>query len=256
MTAQNEILFTAVLHGNDEVAKMMINEGANTNYAQKNRKTVLHYASEQGHAGVVKLLLDAGSFINQKTSEYYTPLHYASQNGHVDVVELLLEKHALMNGHTNSGFSPLHLASMHGYSSVVEILLKAGAFLHITTTTSNKMTPLQVAISNGKLDVVKLLLIYGAEGGNAALLVASERRKDLEYESIFGHPPMNSDERWQEKHGNQKKALKKYRNRVGSRRPDDTVRQDLNIAIEIHNYLLTHKKKKQKKHAKSTNSHK
>ncbi|MDP7240452.1 MAG: HisA/HisF-related TIM barrel protein [Dehalococcoidia bacterium] len=56
--------------------------------------TPLHWASEGGHLEVVKALLEAGADTDLADGDGATPLHYAShpsEGGHVEVVKALLE---------------------------------------------------------------------------------------------------------------------------------------------------------------------
>ena len=48
-------------HGNVDVAKCLLEAGADKNRATKDGWTALHICSENGHADVVKCLLEAGA---------------------------------------------------------------------------------------------------------------------------------------------------------------------------------------------------
>ena len=67
----------------------------------------------------------------------------------------------------NAGNSPLQIASLEGFADIVKFLLEQGA--EVDTRNIDKETPLIDAVENGHLEVVKLLLAFGANPrlGNA-----------------------------------------------------------------------------------------
>jgi ankyrin repeat protein len=54
-----------------------------------------------GHAEVARLLLDSGADATLANDNMFTPLHCAAQSGHLDLVKLLLERRADPNAVTN-----------------------------------------------------------------------------------------------------------------------------------------------------------
>lgn len=76
----------------------------------------------------------------------------------------------------NAGNTPLQIASLEGFASIVEFLLGNGA--EVDTRNIDKETPLIDAVENGHLEVVKLLLKFGA---NPRL---SNSRGDEPYELV------------------------------------------------------------------------
>eukprot|EP00931_Biecheleriopsis_adriatica_P043416 TRINITY_DN24828_c0_g1_i2.p1 TRINITY_DN24828_c0_g1~~TRINITY_DN24828_c0_g1_i2.p1 ORF type:complete len:383 (-),score=57.62 TRINITY_DN24828_c0_g1_i2:225-1334(-) len=60
--------------------------------------TPLHMAAEAGHADVARLLLEAGAEVGALTSQRRTALHLAALEGHANVVDCLLEADPSIHG--------------------------------------------------------------------------------------------------------------------------------------------------------------
>ena len=63
--------------------------------------TPLHIACVYGNFELARLLIEAGAEIESKTKYGYTALHLAAQYGHKLIIELLLERGANPNAQTN-----------------------------------------------------------------------------------------------------------------------------------------------------------
>ena len=74
-------LILAAGNGHKDVAKLLLDSGAEPNMAAQNGKTPLYYAAFEGHKDVVKLLLDRGAKRNTADKDRFTPLHCAAQEG-------------------------------------------------------------------------------------------------------------------------------------------------------------------------------
>jgi uncharacterized protein len=91
--AKNETGFTAltgaVAQNHNEVARMLVENGANVNYSYEGGFTPLIHAAHAGNFDLVKLLLEQGADPNAKNGEGKTPMAYAREKGHDRVIELL-----------------------------------------------------------------------------------------------------------------------------------------------------------------------
>jgi uncharacterized protein len=91
--AKNETGFTAltgaVSQNHNEVAKILVENGANVNYSYEDGFTPLIHAAHAGNFELVKLLLEKGANPKAKNSEGKTPIAYAREKGHDKVTELL-----------------------------------------------------------------------------------------------------------------------------------------------------------------------
>jgi len=124
--------------------------------------TVLHLSAYKGHLQVARYLLENGANVNAISSEDLTPLHYAAQNGHRNLAELLLSKGASPNFGAGTSYrgTPLHAASTKGFPAVAQVLLAHNA--DVNATDGSGKTPLHAAIEAGFLPVAELLVARGA----------------------------------------------------------------------------------------------
>ncbi|RYC79293.1 hypothetical protein BFJ63_vAg17827 [Fusarium oxysporum f. sp. narcissi] len=138
-----------VKNGNIEVAKMLLEKGANPRAVTKDGKTPLHIASQYGRFEIAKMLLEKGADARAATKNGWTPLHGASQNGYLEIAKMLLEKGANPRAATKDGRTPLHDASQNGHLEVVKMLLEKGA--DAAAATKDGSTPLHEASLKGHL---------------------------------------------------------------------------------------------------------
>ncbi|PNP80118.1 hypothetical protein FNYG_06542 [Fusarium nygamai] len=146
--------------GHIEMAKILLEKGANARAADNAGWTPLHMASENGHVEITKLLLENGANARAADNAGWTPLHRASHNGHIELARLLLEKGADAMAADNFGRIPLHMASKNGHVEIVKLLLGKGA--DARAGSKGRWTPLHMASENGHVEITKLLLERGA----------------------------------------------------------------------------------------------
>jgi ankyrin repeat protein len=148
-----------------EVAKCLLERGADVNKANDEGETPLYWASRNGHLEVVKTLLAAEAEVDKADNVGQTPLHSASYNGHVEVVKTLLAAEAEVDKTNILGGTPLHSVSLNGHVEVVKTLLAAKA--EVNKANEFGVTPLQWASRDGHVEVVKVLLAAKAEVNKA-----------------------------------------------------------------------------------------
>ena len=153
-------LHTACVYGNEDVARLLVDLGADVGALSDDLSTPLHLACSYGHDHVAGLLVDRGADLGAKTENGQTPLHVACQEGHDEVAALLLDRGADLGAKTDNGRTPLHFAARSGHESVVELLTERGA--EVDEPYDNGETALHLACCNGHLEVFALLLQAGA----------------------------------------------------------------------------------------------
>ena len=104
----------------DEVRRL-ISEGANIN-AMYLDKTALMEASIEGHFEIAKLLLDNGADVNLVDSDFRTALMFAAQNGHKDIVIELINNGADLLKKDNQGDTALTKASRWSREEIISLL--------------------------------------------------------------------------------------------------------------------------------------
>ena len=119
-------LYIACEGGNVEIAKLLIDRGADVNLPVSWQRTPLYAANKGGYADVVKLLLDNGADPNQ-VAKSQTPLHVAAEKGCLHCVIHLVDAGADVNALTSNGNPPIHLAKLKGHEDVVAYLRGHGA---------------------------------------------------------------------------------------------------------------------------------
>ena len=87
-------LITAAFFGKTEIAKMLIDAGADLNYKNADGSTALHTAIVFDRAETAKLLIDSGIDVNIQNNNGATALHTAAFFCRIEIVKALLEKGA------------------------------------------------------------------------------------------------------------------------------------------------------------------
>ncbi|KAL3451783.1 ankyrin repeat-containing domain protein [Aspergillus insuetus] len=156
-------LAEAAASGQAELAKLLLEKGANVKTKDRNLCSPLLLAVENGHDEVVKMLLSHGAPVNTRHKHYQTPLSSAAERGRLKCVELLLEHGAMVDAQDEYGRTELFHAAENRRVMVVERLLERGADPNKRATCMNGWTPLHLAASNQDEAVIKLLLNAGAD---------------------------------------------------------------------------------------------
>lgn len=105
---------------------------------------------------------------NHKKSVYRdssgrTKLQLACDKGKYDAAKKFLDDDYDVNAQDNAGNSALHEAALNGHLDIVKLLIEYGADVNIKSSESCSDTPLIDASANGHLNVVKYLLDHGAD---------------------------------------------------------------------------------------------
>jgi uncharacterized protein len=154
--------------------------------------TPLVYAARAGHIEVARVLLEAGADVNQVTRYGWSPLLAATQNRNYQLAKFLIENGADVNIANKGGWTPLYLATdnrnLEGgdyptrspdmdHLEYIELLLESGAdpnarMIESTETRTvftnqwldeEGATAFLRASQSGDLALMRLLLAYGAD---------------------------------------------------------------------------------------------
>jgi len=88
-------------------------------------RTPLHLAASRGHLDVARLLVESGADVDARSEFGYTPLHVAAMEGYLDVARLLVESGADVDARDKKGRTPLDLARKGGHREVMKLLKSA-----------------------------------------------------------------------------------------------------------------------------------
>ena len=114
----------------------------------------LMQAVKSGDLAEVKKLIGTGADVNVKLFNGFTPLHMAASENQAEIANLLIEAGADVNTSMMNGLTPLSIAAERGYVDVIKALLANNAKVDYP--------PVAMAVTNGNLELVKLLLESGA----------------------------------------------------------------------------------------------
>jgi len=169
--------------GHLEVVQVLLEHHADVNSSDKRFcHTALRWASVFGQVAIARVLLANGADANAKNRNNQTPLHQTSNDG---VARVLLEYGADPNARDSSNRTPLHGAMQWASAGAARVLLENG--VDANARDSENQTPLYVASERGRLDGVRLLLQHGADiharddKGRTPFQVASEPKSASTY---------------------------------------------------------------------------
>jgi len=143
----NARLFKAAGNGHAAKVAELLDAGADVNaYDDSGDKTPLFHAVVREKKEVALLLLQRGANANFAREDKYTALMEASGDGNREIVEALIAKGADVNARADNGRTSLYRAAASGRGDVVKVLLEHGADPDISDSRLN--TPADAAQKN------------------------------------------------------------------------------------------------------------
>lgn len=184
------LLHWAVMQGNFEIVKYIVEKGANIHKKDINGLTMLHHAAKAGRLEMVKFLLAHGANPNEMDEGGMTPRHYASK--HPKMFELMTGTDTeIINKKYKNDITLLEFAVKTLNFGTIKYLIENGA--SVNEKDSAGLTPLHWAVIFRDLEIVKYLVKNGAnvkikdDSGDTPLDIATERgyRKIVKYLETF-----------------------------------------------------------------------
>jgi ankyrin repeat protein len=139
----------------------LVNRGTDTNAAQPDGATALHWAAHWDDIEMATALLKAGAHANAANDNGITPLALACTNGSVAMTTALLKGGADPSLARMTGETPLMTAAAAGSAEVVKLLLAAGAKVNAAEP-EHQQNALMWALAGHHLPVAQLLIENGA----------------------------------------------------------------------------------------------
>ncbi len=166
---------TTVLHrfakeNQIELARKLLEKGAQINKQKSDGNTALHVAVEKDNKDMVKLLLEKGASIDMQNNLGETPLFIAAKLNNPSMLSLLLQHNPNVNILNMYNETALARASYKGYEAIVGILLDTSADVNVGDD-----LPLHKAARQGHTAIVKKLL---------------QHKPNLDQKNKFGKTPL------------------------------------------------------------------
>lgn len=121
-------LMTAARTGRVEPVKLLLARGAYVNAKETTQgQTALMWAAAESHWEVARTLIEYGADPNARSAAGFTPLLFAARNADVRTPEVLLAAGAGVNQAASNGADPLLVATVRGHVALARFLLEHGA---------------------------------------------------------------------------------------------------------------------------------
>ncbi|CAH0050248.1 unnamed protein product [Clonostachys solani] len=115
----------ACVHGRKEILQLLLQHGQGVNH---HTSPPLVYASMHGNIEIARMLLVKNAEVNAfEPASGWNALMAAASSGHLELVELLLNHGADINLQGKGGSSPLGIAARQGNEKIIDLLLDRGA---------------------------------------------------------------------------------------------------------------------------------
>ena len=151
-------LMWAAWKGYYEIAKILIDNGADVNDEDDNNRTALTWSSVSGSSAIAQLLLEQRCDIHHTDNKMWTSLMYSSYNGHLGVTKLLIESGSRINVKNKKGWTAILYACQSGNEDVVQLLIDAGADIKRKKKFVSMPIILKCCKNKGILDLVTTII--------------------------------------------------------------------------------------------------
>ncbi len=161
----NTALHYAIENGKTDIAKKLIELGANVTKPDSNNRTPLAIAFKMKNKELIDILINKEINLELKeTTEGFTLLHYAVAYGDKDIIKQLIKKGMNLNDAKNVyGETPLHEAVKYKTNNgdFIASLIEQGA--EVNSRGESQNTPLHIAAMRSSEDVIEALITRGAD---------------------------------------------------------------------------------------------
>lgn len=112
----------AIFFGHGELARWLIEQGADVNAAAANAMRVapVHAAAAACDRETMRMLLERGADPNARQQMHYTPLHGAASRGDIEMAKLLLAHGADRDAKASDGMTPADVARKYAHPEFAE----------------------------------------------------------------------------------------------------------------------------------------
>ncbi len=168
-------LMWATRNGHIEVARYLLEHGADPDLANFAHETAYTLALKLNHEKLFQLLLSHAKDIRQGTDQAAHLFYFAAAQGRLDVMDYLLQRGIEVDGLSLLQWTPLIAACLSGQTEAVRFLIERGANVNMSLGGN---TPLLAALGYPRgsharaanAEIVELLIQAGAEVNRPYLL--------------------------------------------------------------------------------------
>jgi len=153
-TEYHQLAFMDCTEGSSLVENAAIED---LNAVDHKGNTPLLWAVSEGRMDMARLLVDSGANVNVQNYEGISALYLGAERGDLDLCLFLIENGASVNIQTEEGVAPAHIAATNGHLEILRALAGHGAHLEITDSVEE--TPLHYAVRGGQEEVVRFLVM-------------------------------------------------------------------------------------------------
>ncbi|MBN2424087.1 MAG: ankyrin repeat domain-containing protein [Calditrichaceae bacterium] len=149
-------VFRAVSCPDTIILKLFLDRISDVNIIEINRETPLHRACREAKYTSAKKLLIKGASVNARDNHDNTPLLLAACADNPEIIKLLVQHGAEINAANKDGETALHTAAINNQNDAVKYLMDKGANPNLMN--KNSYTPLHAAIFAGNEKVINTFI--------------------------------------------------------------------------------------------------
>ena len=156
---------TAPIEKKYDIAKLLIQSGADIHLKNRWGSTALQWAADSGNLLMVQALIERGADVNAGDDDGLTPLMVAANyegETYLKMVQTMIKAGAKVNAQDVFGLTALMKAAMnHFKTGTVRFLVSSGA--EIDSKTKEGYTALMLACKTARTEIIKFLIDAGAD---------------------------------------------------------------------------------------------
>ncbi|GMY16545.1 protein VAPYRIN-LIKE-like [Fagus crenata] len=154
-TQLTSLLRPAILYSNANFVTDILDAGADVNYKDSDRRSMITLAIRAGDLDILKVLIASGCKIDNSVDRI---LHEAAAVDRVDLMEVLFKifGDSDVNSVDLDGRMPIHVAAVRGFAEVIRFCVSVGGKADVSDR--NGWSPLHYAAAEGHLQAVEYLL--------------------------------------------------------------------------------------------------
>ena len=152
-------LTAAVVNGNVEVTRLLLEAGANVNHQNHLKDAPLHYAVAENHGEVLRVLMEYNPKIDLVDNDGDTPLNCILSDTSITIAKILVNGGADCNARNKDQNTPICTAVLFENTDILNYLTKKA---ELDIIGGKRGGPLHIACYLCKLPLVKILVNAGA----------------------------------------------------------------------------------------------